>query len=310
MKIDGIDGVVGNSDSTTRNNVKSKSLQGSLIKKYCFTFNNYKEFQYRLIDGLFQELCTQFMFGQELAPTTGTEHLQGFVVLKKQMRITELIKRIPFPIHWIVMKGTIADNIKYCSKGQNVVSYGCPKSKEELRVDYEILKYNDLYKWQQEVYDFIEYEKPDGRTLHWFYDMNGCKGKSELCTMLAFEGKTLCIEGGKYEDVKNIIFNAKMDDIKCVIIDVPRNNGSCVSYSAIEDILNRKITNTKYETGNKIFRRVHVIVFSNAIPDESKLSKDRWNFIDMDIYNDKQNGKVEDKVIDFWNDCLYEENQF
>lgn len=282
---------------------KSEKEQVLQLKKYCFTFNNYMGFNYRELERYFKEYGTLFLYGEEIAPTTGTPHLQGFIVLKKAMRITELAKKIPFPIHYITMNGSVENNIVYCSKGKNIVSFGCPKSKEDKRKEYEILAYSQLYPWQRDVYDFIEFEKPDGRTLHWFYDNEGNKGKSELCTMLAFEGKTLCIEGGKYEDVKNIIFNSKMDDIKCVVIDIPRNNGASLSYSAVEDILNRKITNTKYETGNKIFKRVHVIVFSNAVPDETKFSRDRWNFIDMQVYNDIVE-KDDVEYYDGWDDYL------
>jgi hypothetical protein len=54
-------------------------------------------------------------------------------------------------------------------------------------------------------------------------------------------------------------------------------NQNKVSYSSIECIKNGMITNTKYETGFKVFNPPHVVVFSNFPPDEEKLSADRWN---------------------------------
>lgn len=68
-----------------------------------------------------------------------------------------------------------------------------------------------------------------------------------------------------------------MNDVTMLIIDVPRNNGNNISYSAVECILNGMITNTKFETGVKVFNAPHVVVFSNYEPDTEKLSEDRWS---------------------------------
>jgi len=86
----------------------------------------------------------------------------------------------------------------------------------------------------------------------------------------------LVIQGGKMADIMNIIFNTNMDKINNMFIDIPRNNGNKVSYNSIECILNGMITNTKYETGTKVFNPPNIFVFSNFMPDTSSLSKDRW----------------------------------
>ena len=64
--------------------------------------------------------------------------------------------------------------------------------------------------------------------------------------------KCLVIQGGKLADIINIIYNVNMDEVNCLIIDVPRKNKNKVSYTAIECILNGMITNTKFETGIKV----------------------------------------------------------
>ena len=50
-----------------------------------------------------------------------------------------------------------------------------------------------------------------------------------------------------------------------------------MSYDAIESIKSGIIFNSKYETGQKMINPPHIIVFSNFLPDVSKLSEDRWN---------------------------------
>ena len=72
-----------------------------------------------------------------------------------------------------------------------------------------------------------------------------------------------------------------MNAIRMVLIDVPRNLKNNVSYSAIECILNGMITNTKYETGLKVFNPPHVVVFSNYYPVMDKLSMDRWKIMEL-----------------------------
>jgi len=93
--------------------------------------------------------------------------------------------------------------------------------------------------------------------------------------------KAITIQGGKLADIMNIVFNLNMDECRMLLIDIPRNNLNHVSYSAIECILNGMITNTKYETGVKVFNPPHVVCLSNFDPDLDKLSEDRWNVIEI-----------------------------
>ena len=43
-------------------------------RNYCFTFNNYPDTS--LVDNL---ICKYIAYSKEVAPTTGTPHLQGYV---------------------------------------------------------------------------------------------------------------------------------------------------------------------------------------------------------------------------------------
>jgi len=86
---------------------------------YCFTYNNYTE------DGVtkLKEWLTQSVkyacFQKEVAPTTGTPHIQGYLNLKKQARMTTLQKKLgtyAIPLTLINANGTAAQNRTYCSK--------------------------------------------------------------------------------------------------------------------------------------------------------------------------------------------------
>lgn len=75
-------------------------------------------------EGLLEEFCMtdtchiEYVCGQrELAPTTGTEHFQGFVLFDKRVTLVHCSKII-LNAHWTVCKGTPTQNVAYCSKDE------------------------------------------------------------------------------------------------------------------------------------------------------------------------------------------------
>lgn len=268
-------GIYGNTNN--KSHVKSQDIQ---TKHYCFTLNRYIEQDIITIKNLD---CNKYVFQEEIGEE-GTRHLQGYIEFTKKKRFSEL-KKINNRIHWEKCKN-IEASIKYCQKLETRNGNVYFKNIEDINISdedkYGLIK--ELKIWQQDIVTLIKTE-PDGRTINWFYDNKGGKGKSALCKYLYIKHDCLVIQGGKLQDIMNIIFNANMNKYKTVIIDIPRCNGSKVSYSAIECILNGMITNTKYETGTKIFKPPHVIVFSNDMPNKLKLSEDRWKITDLDEYD-------------------------
>lgn len=92
---------------------------------YCFTVFNLDEDAEKELNRQLGMLCVKYLYGKEKCPTTGRTHFQGFLHLKKAMRITEL-KLIGKP-HLEACKGSEEQNIKYCSKDGQVVKWGFPK---------------------------------------------------------------------------------------------------------------------------------------------------------------------------------------
>lgn len=244
---------------------KKQSLQ---LIKWCFTFNNYLKEDIEILDTKFKEICKKYVFQEEVGEKTKTPHLQGAIWLKKKMRWTEF--ELNKKIHWSGMRNE-ERSIKYCQKSETAVGephiYGFPKPIKTL---------TELKPWQQAIETLLLTTEPDGRTVHWYWDKKGGVGKSAFCKYMFIKHGALVIQGGKLADIMNIIFNANMDNITTIIIDIPRSKGNKVSYSAVECILNGMITNTKYETGAKVFNPPHVIIFSNYKPDVEELSDDRW----------------------------------
>lgn len=243
----------------------SSGKQPSPKFKYDFVLNNYTNEEYSSIINVCNELCKKYVIAKEVGEKCGTPHLQCYINLHKKARITELKKVFGDRVSFRECRNE-EKLITYCQKGGDFVTKGFPKPVKII---------DKLYDWQKSI-ENIFFTEPDGRSVYWYCDYVGGKGKSSFCKYMFMKHRALVIQGGKLADIMNIIFNWDMDNCSMIIIDIPRNNGNNVSYNSIECILNGMITNTKYETGIKVFNPPHVIVFSNFMPDESKLSDDRW----------------------------------
>lgn len=240
--------------------------QGHRKTFYAFTLYNYdKDDLERQLTLRLNQIARRYIYGREICPTTQRKHLQGFIALKKPMRLTEL--KIAGNPH---LEPTVASeeaNIKYCSKEGDCVKHGFPK---------EITLISNLRPWQRSIENII-LQEPDDRKVYWFWEPNGNIGKSAFVKYCVVKHNALFCDGGKKADIINLVFNNDMDKCNIIIWDIPRCSEGAVSYSAIESVKNGLVCNTKYETGVKVFNSPHIIIFANFPPNNPEmLSKDRW----------------------------------
>lgn len=107
-------------------------------KRWCFTLNNPTEDDFPPSYEETQEVVPSEYFdyllvGNEVCPTTGTPHLQGFICFKEKRRLSWIISNLFVSrktgkgrASWRVCKGTVAQNITYCKKDGNFAEYGEP----------------------------------------------------------------------------------------------------------------------------------------------------------------------------------------
>lgn len=250
-------------------NTKTSTSRINQCKSWFFTWNNYPNDAPQLLETCFTHFCTKWVFEHEVGES-GTPHLQGVIWCKKECRWSEF--KLPKQINW----GKTRDfdkASKYCQKdvesnGGQIWKHGFPKP----------IILPDIYGWQLEARDLLleECKTPTNRTCYWWWDPVGNMGKSQFCKYMIVKHNAMVIQGGKCADIMNIVMNLDMDSVPCVIIDIPRHHGNKVSYAAIECILNGMITNTKYETGFKVFNPPQLMILSNFLPNEDELSMDRW----------------------------------
>lgn len=142
---------------------------------WCFTVNNYTENDVRVL----QELDTQYIvFGYEVAPSTGTPHLQGYMYFKDNKTMSAVIKylkknNLDTHPHLQPQKGTTEQASLYCKKDSQYYEKGTLPQKQGQRNDLEELKDEII---AGKSVDEIVMDKPTlyhqyGRTLHKIEDI-------------------------------------------------------------------------------------------------------------------------------------------
>lgn len=91
-------------------------------RAYCFTINNWTQSDYFGVKYAFNK-ATYGIVGEEIAPSTGTPHLQGYIHLKDALSMNALAKSMP-RAHFLVANGSDEQNKTYCSKGSNIYEVG------------------------------------------------------------------------------------------------------------------------------------------------------------------------------------------
>jgi len=265
----------GNTHNPLPKPTTSKNGQVPQRKGHFFTWNNYTESDIGGILDFFDKHATKYAFQEEIAPTTGTPHLQGMVMFPKDTRSTVWDPKSKG--HYEKLKKSDGVyQLKELSRapGGRQWTKGFPKPIKILTT---------LRPWQLAIERLILSE-PDDRKIYWFWEGPGHIGKSTFVKYLAVKHKILFCDGGKKADLINLVFNQDMDETRCVIWDLPRSSRGNISYSTLESVKNGMVCNTKYETGVKIFNSPHIIVFANFPPDApEQLSADRWEITELDV---------------------------
>lgn len=87
-------------------------------RNFVFTYNNYPDT--KLVDEL---ECKYIGYSKEIAPNTGTPHLQGYITFSNAKTVSAVRNLLP-GCHVEVMLGSIEQNENYCSKGSDMVHRG------------------------------------------------------------------------------------------------------------------------------------------------------------------------------------------
>lgn len=182
---------------------------------WCFTLNNYTEDDVTRLQQP-NEAVAYICFGKEIAPSTGTPHLQGYVFLCNPRGMSGVKKLIGKTAHIAYANGTPDDNVKYCSKEGDFYERG-ERPQQGKRTDLveirdKVLKgETNLYEIAQTVSSYQGLRMAEGlskyvkapaqcvKVVHWYYGPTGT-GKSKLAFELAGEDYWVSGKDGKWYD--------------------------------------------------------------------------------------------------------------
>lgn len=230
-------------------------------RAWTLTLFNYKEEDITLLSQQF----TKYIIGEEICPTTNKQHLQCFLYNNHQVSFSSIKEKWP-TAHIETAKGSIEDNLKYCSKEGNYITN--IKKKRPLKTITD----EQLYDWQKEILTICQ-GIPDDRTIYWYWEPVGNMGKSAFCKYMAVHHGAAVITTAKSADIATCID----EETEIYIFDFPRNSEGFSPWNGIEQLKNGLITEAKLKKKAKttIINCPHVIIFANWVPDNIPLSADR-----------------------------------
>lgn len=283
---------------------------------YQFTWNNYTEEDELYIKDIVAPKADYLVYGKEVAPTTGTPHLQGLVYFKNKKSFNstrKLLKENHIEVgrsleqldHYNRKEGIITEyGVKPKQGNRNDITYLkeliyteqldypeildrafelCAKYSKFIR-ECLILRDNSKVPKQElnELYPWeinliqIIEKPPHDRQIFWVVDIVGGKGKSTFSRFLIDHYNAFYTNGGKWTDIIHAYNNEPV-----IIFDYVRASQEYVNYGVMEQFKNGTVFSPKYNSTMKRFPTPHVIAFSNFMPDTTQFSNDRLQIIQL-----------------------------
>lgn len=263
------------SNITLGNNQSNVNTASYRCRKWIFTLNNYSDTESHSIKDFLSHNAEQWIFGYEVGEN-GTPHLQGYMEFNNT-RTDQSLRGHGFTRAFLQKaRGNLLSNYNYCSKS-NTFEYGGFSLE---KIDYKC-NINNFYQWETDIINILK-TKPDERSIHWYWEPNGCAGKTTFQKYIYTHFKNVVVLSGKATDMKNGIVQYKMklgETPDIILINIPRCNHDFVSYEGIESIKDMFFFSGKYEGGMICGPNPHLFIFANESPDLGKFSKDRWKIV-------------------------------
>jgi len=236
----------------------------------------------------------KYIFQLERGSKNGKLHYQCFINLKDKKRYRgDLVKTL----NALGMTKLTARNVKPCTQyGHHALANYCMK--EDTRVagpwaDRIIYLARDLCcmanpkPFQQKILDSIQTE-PDDRTINWVYNPEGNGGKSKLAKYIEHYKLGITVEFGTPQQIKSALIVEGPQ--RAYLVDIPRTIGKAESVNDVINVLehlkNGLVKSYMYGKAAKMFMEPpHVWVFSNMLPDRTRLSQDRWQIWQLSTFD-------------------------
>lgn len=223
------------------------------------------------------EHCKAWAFQKEKGEETGYEHYQARVSVKTKKRLSTMITLVNKDLEGSHVSATCTQNMGnefYVLKAETRVEG--PWSDRDKVIPRHLRDTPAWYPWQKHIVDNIDrYEE---RTIHVIVDLHGNQGKSLMSSWLAVRGLAGKIPiMNDMKDVMRMVMN--MPKKGCYFIDIPRaidQKAMHNFYAALEELKNGHAFDDRYHFQEDWFDPPQIWVFTNSVPQQNWLSKDRW----------------------------------
>lgn len=267
-----------NSSEGSGNTRLPPKKQISPSKHWRFTFNNYTEDDIKQLIDDSSNSSNIYVFQEEIAPKTGTPHLQGHMSFSEKIRPKTSFST---KISW--HKSTkVKQSIAYASDPAKRKPNGRIWNKGiKIKKPLRLITEEQLYYWEKDIVSFCQ-EEADDRTIHWYWHELGDMGKTSFAKYLVSKHDAIVL-GGKAHDIRHGLcdyyknHNETYPDI--VILNFTRTLEGYISWTGIENCKDALFYSGKFEGGMVCANSPHVICFANFKPktDDSNISKERWH---------------------------------
>jgi len=227
--------------------------------------------------------CVHWAFQLEITPTTGKKHWQGRIQLRRQQRITGLLKLFPvlasMTVHYTPTANVNKHKFNYVVKRETRLlgpwtSADVPPPLMTREV--KLLEEKGLRPWQDTVVKGMK-ETPHPRQVNVIYDEAGGIGKGSLGAYLRYHKLATTVP--PICDVKQVMGFCMDFTSTAFLFDVPRalkDKDYKQLYATIEMVKDGYLWDVRNKGRTVTIERPHVWVFTNTMPMTSWLSPDRW----------------------------------
>jgi Putative viral replication protein len=263
-------------------------------RRYVFTLNNPTEDEEQFIYEWCSTNTRYAIIGREVG-SSGTPHLQGFLILERPQRFSFLQRNLCARLHVEAARGTSQQAAEYCRKEGLYEEFGELPTEQGKRTDIERFvewvqlnehrppereiarQFPGLYvRYRQSLLDLVEHTLPQpsfpGEPREWQLDV-----KSRI--MVPADDRTIEFvvdqDGGKGKSflVRHLLSSmpddvqalsvGKRDDLAFAIdptksiflFDIPRRGMEFFQYNVVEKIKDRVIFSSKYKSVTKILSK-------------------------------------------------------
>lgn len=218
----------------------------------------------------------KWCFQAEVCPSTGRRHIQMRFSLKKKARKPPFLSFCS--VNWSPTSNEInsANFFDYCTKNESCVDGTTKRSDDKIvYIPRQVRDIKEWRPWQNTI--LRSFDVFDKRHINWLYCPVGNIGKSTLATWCRCKGLARTIPLiNDYRDLMGAVIDMKAN---AYILDMPRalkKDKQFQILGAIETIKDGYAFDTRYKYREENFDCPVIWVFSNKLPDQTHLSKDRW----------------------------------